>query len=450
MNQAARIISIYAADTSGVCSALYEYGGMTVIHDASGCNSTYTTHDEPRWYDKKSMIFISGITEKDAVMGNDDKFIDDLVIAAKELKPAFIALCASPLPAMIGTDLDAIAYAVEDETGIPSFAVKTNGMQSYISGADNAFLALAKKFADCSDDELCQPTDNPFVFNMNAMNLMFGKSDTAAQTSADSESGLHPQEDTFTKIKVNLLGVTPLDFPKKESIDALSDYIKNSGFELNSCVGVNTDLNEFKKLRKADVNLLLSSTGKSLADYLYKEYEIPCVTGVPYGETLPKLIKDFLKLSFEKKINIPVPNLIRDNDCKASDDEIKRIIDIHKKPFDNNVNKPLTGKVAILGESILSTSLASALFLDSGIEATVIETVGEGDLSVLLSDDKRFEDENLLERDLKNYDTIIADPMFKPICMEKKFIPLPHEAFSGRCYTKEAPNIINCTLNLLN
>ena len=35
----AKVISIYAADTSGVCSALYELGGMTVVHDASGCNS---------------------------------------------------------------------------------------------------------------------------------------------------------------------------------------------------------------------------------------------------------------------------------------------------------------------------------------------------------------------------------------------------------------------------
>ncbi|MFR5051076.1 MAG: hypothetical protein ACLTCP_06940 [Ruminococcus bicirculans (ex Wegman et al. 2014)] len=53
----AKVISIYAADTSGVCSALYELGGMTVVHDASGCNSTYATHDEPRWYDRKSMIY---------------------------------------------------------------------------------------------------------------------------------------------------------------------------------------------------------------------------------------------------------------------------------------------------------------------------------------------------------------------------------------------------------
>ena len=78
---------IYAADTSGVCSALYELGGMTVVHDASGCNSTYATHDEPRWYDRKSMISISALTEADAVMGNDGKFIRDVAKASGELSP---------------------------------------------------------------------------------------------------------------------------------------------------------------------------------------------------------------------------------------------------------------------------------------------------------------------------------------------------------------------------
>jgi len=47
LKQTARIISTYAGDTSGVASALFELGGMTVMHDASGCNSTYNTHDEP-------------------------------------------------------------------------------------------------------------------------------------------------------------------------------------------------------------------------------------------------------------------------------------------------------------------------------------------------------------------------------------------------------------------
>ena len=98
MRQSYRIIPVYTADVSGVCSALYELGGMTVMHDPSGCNSTYNTHDELRWYDQDSLIFISGLTEIDAVMGNDRKFINDITYTASELHPVFIALAGSPIP----------------------------------------------------------------------------------------------------------------------------------------------------------------------------------------------------------------------------------------------------------------------------------------------------------------------------------------------------------------
>ena len=94
LRQTCAILSTYAADVSGVCSALYEMGGMTVMHDASGCNSTYNTHDEPRWYDMDALVFISGLSELEAVLGDDEKLIEDTVRAAKELSPRFIALAA--------------------------------------------------------------------------------------------------------------------------------------------------------------------------------------------------------------------------------------------------------------------------------------------------------------------------------------------------------------------
>ena len=59
MKEAYRILPVCAGDVSGIASALYELGGMVVIHDPSGCNSTYNTHDEIRWYDQESYIFIS-------------------------------------------------------------------------------------------------------------------------------------------------------------------------------------------------------------------------------------------------------------------------------------------------------------------------------------------------------------------------------------------------------
>ena len=98
MKEAYRILPVCAGDVSGIASALYELGGMVVIHDPSGCNSTYNTHDEIRWYDQESYIFISGLNMRDAILGNDRKFIDDIVEAAGELdpKPCFIAICNSP------------------------------------------------------------------------------------------------------------------------------------------------------------------------------------------------------------------------------------------------------------------------------------------------------------------------------------------------------------------
>ena len=70
--------STYTADVSGVCSAMYELGGMTILHDPDGCNSTYTTHDEPRWYGSKALMFVSGLDELTAVLGDDDVLINDV------------------------------------------------------------------------------------------------------------------------------------------------------------------------------------------------------------------------------------------------------------------------------------------------------------------------------------------------------------------------------------
>ena len=78
---------------SGICSALFELGGLTVMHDASGCNSTYNTHDEPRWYDMDSMVYISRLSEMEAIMGDDDKLINDIVSTAEQLSPRVYSNC---------------------------------------------------------------------------------------------------------------------------------------------------------------------------------------------------------------------------------------------------------------------------------------------------------------------------------------------------------------------
>ena len=82
----------YSPDYSGCASALFELGGMIVLHDASGCTGNYLGYDEPRWMGSKSIVFCSGLRHMDAILGNDNLLIDRIIKAAESLKPRFIAV----------------------------------------------------------------------------------------------------------------------------------------------------------------------------------------------------------------------------------------------------------------------------------------------------------------------------------------------------------------------
>ena len=393
MKQIASRISIYSADAFGICSALYELGGLCVMHDASGCNSTYNTHDEPRWYDFDSMVYISGLSEMEAIMGDDQKFIDDIVYTAKELSPNFIAMAGTPIPTMIGTDFKAIANIIEKETNIPTFGFDTTGMHSYVSGTYKAFEALAKRFLKRNDKE----------------------SRGEQKESVDKEGREHQN----SRIKVNILGVTPLDFSINKSVEAMVDLLKENNFEVISTWAMGSSLEYIKNAGDSDVNLVVSYSGIGAAKYMYENLNIPYVVGTPFGkEFAKKVIEDLKEVKSTKENKISYDNRKIDKDAE----------------------------ITIVGESIMSESLAYAITKEKNKTVNVISSL-ETDEKLLLEGDKiaMFEDD--IEKCLKNSKTIIADPLYRPICpIDSNFISLPHEAFSGRIYRDEIPNIINKSL----
>lgn len=393
MKQIASRISIYSADAFGICSALYELGGLCVMHDASGCNSTYNTHDEPRWYDFDSMVYISGLSEMEAIMGDDQKFIDDIVYTAKELSPNFIAMAGTPIPTMIGTDFKAIANIIEKETNIPTFGFDTTGMHSYVSGAYKAFEALAKRFLKRNDKE----------------------SRAEQKESVDKES----REVKNTIIKVNILGVTPLDFSINKSVEAMVDLLKENNFEVISTWAMGSSLEYIKNAGDADVNLVVSYSGIGAAKYMYENLNIPYVIGTPFGkEFAKKVIEDLKEVKSTKENKISYSN----------------------RKIDKNA------EITIVGESVMSESLAYAITKEKNKTVNVISAL-ETDEKLLLEGDKIAMYEDDIEKCLKNSKTIIADPLYRPICpLDSNFISLPHEAFSGRIYRDEIPNIINKSL----
>ena len=239
MNRTYRITPVYTGDVSGVCSALFELGGMVVIHDPSGCNSTYNTHDETRWYDHDSLIFISGLAEIDAILGNDEKFISDVVDAALELRPKFITLVNSPVPYLNGTDFSAISRIVEQQTGIPTFYIPTNGMHDYVVGAGAALAEIARRFV--SEPERVRPNT------------------------------------------VNLLGVTPLEYTHSDAPASLRRAVETAGLEVLSCWAMGNTLEQLGRASEAAVNLVVSAVGLEAAKVLQSRFGTPYVVGAPIG-----------------------------------------------------------------------------------------------------------------------------------------------------------------------
>lgn len=370
MKQTSTIISTYSADVFGVCSALFELGGMTVMHDASGCNSTYTTHDEPRWYDMDSMVYISGLSEMEAIMGDDEKLIGDICAAAQQLQPRFIAVAGTPIPTMTGFDFEAVAQLIEDRTGIPAFGFPTTGMNTYVHGANMALEAMARRFVNRA----------------------------AKKTEAPS---------------VNILGLTPLDFSVNGADGSIAAFLKESGFEVLSKWAMGSSLEDLSKAGSAHVNLVVSSTGLGAAKALQELFGTPYVVGVPMGAEYSALLRGALQTTAATGENqFPA--------CCLSG-----------------------GDVVVVGEAVTSVSLASALELSLGKAARVVCPT-ECEKTLLRPKDAHLIYEEDIASAIASAKTIIADPLFRPICPEQaKFVELPAENFSGRIWREGIPNLIS-------
>ena len=401
MKQTARIISTYSADVMGVCSALFELGGMTIMHDASGCNSTYTTHDEPRWYDMDSMVYISGISEMEAIMGDDEKLISDIVDAAEVLKPAFIAIAGTPIPTMTGFDFEAVAAVIEHRTGIPSFGFPTTGMNTYIHGASMAFAGIAERFVD------------------------------------------DPAEKESSGIKVNVLGLTPLDFSVNGTDDSIVQWLEREGFEVVSKWAMGSSLDEIRRSAEADVNLVVSAAGYGAAKVLYERFGMPYAIGFPAGNELPGLLAD--------QIIINVKKFKEQGGAKTFE---SAEISVDSGVFlDGSEGKDGStyekGFAAVIGEGITSLSLAGTIELECGIPAKVL-CATECPEGILRECDRMTPDEDDIIPELEGAAFVIADPMYKPIVPESaEFISLPSEAFSGRIYRDEIPDLVSDINELL-
>lgn len=417
MRQVSRVLSTYTADVSGVCSALYEMGGMVIMHDASGCNSTYNTHDEPRWYDMPSMVYVSGLSELEAVMGDDDKLLRDVERAAKELHPRFVAIAGTPIPMMMGTDFKGIARLLERRLGIPVFGFATNGTHSYVSGVGMALAQAAKRF--------CLPKEQ------------------LSGAAGDQERTRVKTADGTKKPCVNLLGVTPLDFSVTGNVEALKEAFQSGGYQVKSCWAMGSDFEELIRAGEADVNVVVSVSGIETAIVLQEMYGTPWVLGLPVGPTLTRKVLEAVDLAADTgKNQLPLALEIDGVAGKTKQN--------HRQTY-------------IIGEWVWAVSLRYSLITEYGYDrVSVICPLESEELfadRLLTEREERIpgvldtaaragaflEDEDQIEERLKDAELVIADPIYRRALPKDRavdFIEFPHEGYSGRIYRKDIPVFI--------
>ena len=367
--------STYTADVSGVCSALYELGGMSVLHDPSGCNSTYSTHDEPRWFDTDSLMYVSGIDEITAVMGDDSVLIRDVTAAAADLHPRFITLCGASIPHIIAFDFKGVSHLIEEACGIPVLPVPTDGLKSYISGVGLALRAFLERFADPSE---------------------YGPVRDSGEAS------------------VNLVGATPLDFSVNGNITMLRSTFEDAGIRVNTCMAMGETFETMQHAYRAGVNVVVSSAGLIPAKYMKKQCGIPMVCGLPTGPLQARDVLEAVRASLADG---------KDRTCWGE--------------FGNTGRFEVPeGGILVIGEEFFAKSLANAINLEpaderGGLTACpfwpdVDEGLPEEELAAAMRASEVVIADPLYRVVLRPQDHV-------------RFTDFPHEAYSGRIYRSSIP-----------
>ncbi len=442
-------LPVYTGDVSGVCSALYELGGMVVMHDPSGCNSTYNTHDEIRWTKMESLIFLSGLTQLDAITGNDRKLIDDIVLSARQFHPAFIAIANSPVPWLIGTDFTAVCRKVTEETGIPAFYIETNAMHDYTRGAGQAFLELARLLfseekenkiekrsrqdeADIKFSSRQDETDIEISSRQDETDIEISSRQDEAdieissrqdETNTEINRKQHIEEGETGRIRVNVLGVTPLDFTVMSQVDTLRKMLLEEGFDIVSVWGMGDSLENLARAHMADVNLVLSSVGIDTARWMEENLKIPYVAGVPSGRFAEHVFKALKQTAGTGVSCVPYLEVLE------------------KARHGNNPAEQIAGK-CYAGEPVTMGSLAADQILCDGRPADLIPLT-ETFKGLVLEGTVMPRGEQQIVDLLGSYPEAAGDPMLKSACREDcHFTEIPHLALSGRLYLNQIRPLI--------
>ena len=373
MGQLCIYLPPFTSDYSGACSALFDLDCMMIINDASCCTSNYVFYDEPRWQDHVRPVLNTSLRSTDAIFGNDEKIVKSACMAAENIDSELVALIGTPVPAITGMDMEGLASEIEAYTGKKCIGLATDGFGYYDDGIAQAGKALIDTFTD--------------------------------KKQVSHTGGLKEK-------KVNIIGMTPIDYGTNGNDDALRRFVEGAGHSINSFLFMGSSLDDIRRLPHADMNIAVSASGIEIAKYLKKKFGTPYICGFPVGEAEPS--KWFAEIC---------TGMTYSNTVHGEDDDKKRLL--------------------IVTDQVLGNAIRDALLrLGCDLNIDVASFFG-WDRHIAQAGDRHLESEKEYLQLVSSgrYGAIAADPLImRPAhCKELLKFELPHSAISGKLTWDKIP-----------
>lgn len=377
----------FAGDYSGASSVLFGMDCMTVLLDAGCCTRNYVEYDEPRWTNGRRAVFSAQIRTLDTALGDERSIVGKVAGEARKLKPSCVAIVGTPVPAIVGMDLDGIAADVQAECGIPSFGVATNGFDTYERGSSRAYCALMERFA--------------------------------------IDSAPVSRRHTGAAPLVNVFGLTPHDFPSEEAARTCLRNLENAGMRTAFCGVGEFDLESVRSAACADASIAVSWSGIAAARSLEQRCGIPYSIGIPFDQDDAKRLID-AACSEGRHAVLP-----RDSKQTAAVEEAHPA---YGQPYDP--------KVLLVGEQVAMAWVRERI-LREGVGTILPDEIAVAsffamDRRMMAPGDFSLNEDGDLARFMQRHPfaTVVGDPLLLriPSVTDDRFVALRHPAVSSMLY----------------
>lgn len=243
MDKLSRWMIPYASDYTGVAASLYDLDGMAVFCDAGCCTDHYVLNDEPRWQQRPGLCFSTHLRSTEAVLGSDRALVERVCAYIGEVgRPLpLVAVLGTPVPGILGTDVEGIAAEIEARAGIPALGFATTGFKTYDHGIEIAMKALVERFGPEGAPATVEPR------------------------------------------RINILGATPLDFGDVGNDRDFAALFEDAGWTVGLQMPMGAAVDAIAQVADAALNVAVSAAGLRTARWLERRYGTPWVAGCPLG-----------------------------------------------------------------------------------------------------------------------------------------------------------------------